>query len=83
MSMKVPADGWYMVWYMVNIPSGASWIVKTRDGTELATFTGNGTTAFYPFVVELGSGSHRFKACNSSNATSSVRYYMSGAYDIP
>lgn len=82
MSLVVPADGWYLVWWMVNIPSRASWIVKTSDGTELATFTGNGTTAFYPFVLEMGSGTHWIRACNPSSR-GNVVYVMSGAYDIP
>lgn len=81
MALKVPADGWYMVWYMVNIASQAKWVVKAGN-TAVAEFTGNGTTSFYPLVLELGSGFHWIMACNP-NSSSDVQYYMSGAYDLP
>jgi len=81
MLLKIPTDGWYMVWYMVNIASQTQWVVKAGN-TVLATFTGNGTPSFYPLVLEMGRGNHWINACNPSSANY-VRYYMSGAYDLP
>ena len=82
MVLRIPASGWYLIWYMVNIQSQAKWVVTARDGTALGEFTGNGTTSIYPLVVELGSGVHVIDACNP-HGSRRVRYYMSGAYDIP
>jgi hypothetical protein len=84
MVLNVPADGWYIVWYTMQMQSGAKLIVSTGflNRTRLNEFTGDGNWHAYPTLVEMQAGYHLVMACGDT-AGKSARYLWSGAYDLP
>lgn len=84
MVLNVPADGWYVVYYTMQIRSGAKLIVSEGffTTTKLAEFTGDGNWHQYPSLVEMQAGYHWIRACGGT-AGKTARYYASGAYDLP
>lgn len=81
MLLKIPADGWYIVWYHMNIAPGTK-LVVTNYATKLAEFSGDGTWKSYPTLLEMEDGYVYITACTPDIAQN-VSYFMSGAYDIP
>jgi len=84
MILQVPADGWYIVFYTMQIQSGAKLDVTTGFMTtsKLNEFTGDGAWHAYPTLVEMQAGFHLVRAC-SRTAGKSARFLWSGAYDLP
>jgi hypothetical protein len=84
MLLNVPVNGWYIVFYTMQIQSGAKLVVSTGffTNTILNQFTGDGSWHAYPTLVEMQAGYHFIKACGDT-AGKSARFLWSGAYDLP